>query len=223
MEFRNALNKLINSIGTKIIFPYVLLTIIIAGIGAFIVTNLVTGTLQERFDNQLLDSGRVVAEIMVDYEQARLAVLRAVAGTEGVPVNFDGSGSYDPDGSIISYIWLFGDGETGYSQTVSHTYSQEGNYTVTLTISDDDSETSTDTTYVIIVDQNPLTDFSVSPTSGMVQLTVTYTDISTSYDGIISWLWDFSSRDVRSIVQSKNLGLSKRKSSRETIISSYPK
>ena len=85
MGFRQGLNKLFNSIGTKIIFPYVLLTIIVAGIGAFIVTNLVTGTLQERFDNQLLDSGRVVAEIMVDYEQTRLSVLRAVAGTEGVP------------------------------------------------------------------------------------------------------------------------------------------
>jgi two-component system, OmpR family, phosphate regulon sensor histidine kinase PhoR len=80
-----SLRKLINSIGTKIILPYVFLTMIVAGIGAFIVTNLVTGTLQERFDNQLLDAGRVVAEIMVDYEQTRLSVLRAVAGTEGVP------------------------------------------------------------------------------------------------------------------------------------------
>ena len=85
MNIRHSLQRLVNSIGTKIIFPYVLLTLIVAGIGAFIVTNLVTGTLQERFDNQLLDAGRVVAEIMVDYEQDRLAVLRAVAGTEGVP------------------------------------------------------------------------------------------------------------------------------------------
>lgn len=84
MTFRDTFRKLVNSIGTKIVFPYVLLTLIVAGIGAFIVTNLVTGTLQERFDNQLLDSGRVVAEIMVDFEQARLSVLRAVAGTEGV-------------------------------------------------------------------------------------------------------------------------------------------
>ena len=81
MKLRQTLQKLVNSIGTKIIFPYVLLTLIVAGIGAFIVTNLVTGTLQERFDNQLLDAGRVVAEIMVDYEQERLAVLRSVAGT----------------------------------------------------------------------------------------------------------------------------------------------
>jgi PAS domain S-box-containing protein len=81
---RQTFTRLINSIGTKIIVPYVFLTIVVAGIGAFIVTNLVTGTLQERFDNQLIDSGRVVAEIMVDYEQNRLAVLRAVTETQGV-------------------------------------------------------------------------------------------------------------------------------------------
>ena len=85
MGIINTVKGLIDSIGTKIILPYVVLTIIVAGIGAFIVTNLVTGTLQERFDNQLLDSGRVVAEIMVDYEQIRLSVLRAVASTDGVP------------------------------------------------------------------------------------------------------------------------------------------
>lgn len=73
------------SVGTKIILPYVLLTLVVAGVGAFVVTNLVTGSLQERFNNQLLDAGRVVAERMVAYEQERLAVLRLVANSEGVP------------------------------------------------------------------------------------------------------------------------------------------
>ena len=85
MKIPPSLKKNINSIGTKIIIPYVVLTLIVAGIGAFILTNLVTGTLQERFDNQLLDSGRVAAAVMVDYEQERLAVLRSIAGTIGVP------------------------------------------------------------------------------------------------------------------------------------------
>src|SRR5687767_12078811 len=73
------------SVGTKIILPYVLLTLVVAGVGAFVVTNLVTGSLQERFNNQLLDAGRVVAERMVAYEQERLAVLRLIANSEGVP------------------------------------------------------------------------------------------------------------------------------------------
>ena len=82
---RKLLEKLGNSIGTKIVLPYLLLTLTVAGAGAFIVTNLVTGTLQERFTNQLLDAGRVVAESMVTYEEDRLEILRTIAFTEGVP------------------------------------------------------------------------------------------------------------------------------------------
>ncbi len=72
------------SIGSKIIVPYTVLTLVIAAIGAFIVTNLVTGSLSERFQNQLLDAGRIVAESMVDEEESRLAVLRIIANTDGV-------------------------------------------------------------------------------------------------------------------------------------------
>jgi two-component system phosphate regulon sensor histidine kinase PhoR len=77
-------SKLGASIGTKIILPYLLLALAVGGVGAFVVTSLVTNSLQERFNNQLLDAGRIVAETIVGYEQERLAVLRAVAGTEGV-------------------------------------------------------------------------------------------------------------------------------------------
>jgi len=72
------------SIGTKIILPYFLLTLVTASAGAFVVTNLVTSSLQERFENQLLDAGRVVAESMVEYERNRLSVLRAASNTLGV-------------------------------------------------------------------------------------------------------------------------------------------
>ncbi len=84
---RYTLNRLAASIGTKIILPYLLLTLAVAGVGAFIVTSLVTGSMRERFNNQLLDAGRVASDAMVRYESDRLEVLRAVAGTEGVPEN----------------------------------------------------------------------------------------------------------------------------------------
>lgn len=83
--WQRVFNRLSNSIGTKIVVPYLLLTLGVAGVGAFIVVRLTTGSLQERFNNQLLDAGRVVSESMVDYEEERLEVLRAVAGTQGVP------------------------------------------------------------------------------------------------------------------------------------------
>jgi PKD repeat protein len=59
-------------------------------------------------------------------------------GTIGVPVHFDGSGSYDPDGTIIFYEWDFGDGNTGGGVNPTHIYASPGLRTVTLIVVDDD-------------------------------------------------------------------------------------
>gem|GEM_PF-2142027 len=56
---------------------------------------------------------------------------------------FDASGSYDPDGAIISYEWGFGDGTTDSGQVVTHTYHHPGQYTVTLTVTDNTGLTAT--------------------------------------------------------------------------------
>ncbi|MEU8798006.1 PKD domain-containing protein [Spirillospora sp. NPDC048819] len=50
---------------------------------------------------------------------------------------FDASGSADPDGSIASYAWDFGDGQTGTGATPEHAYAEAGAYTVKLTVTDD--------------------------------------------------------------------------------------
>jgi len=58
-------------------------------------------------------------------------------------VNFDASGSSDPDGSIEKYKWDFGDSSTGTGQKLAHSYSDNNTYTVTLTVTDDDGATNT--------------------------------------------------------------------------------
>ena len=74
------------SIGTKIILPYFLLTLIVASVGAYVVTNFVASSLEERITNQLLDAGQIVAEGMVRHEEQRLQTLRTVVGTTGIPL-----------------------------------------------------------------------------------------------------------------------------------------
>lgn len=63
-------------------------------------------------------------------------------GITPLVVNFVGSNSYDPDGEVISYNWEFGD-NTGTDQiNPTHTYTQEGTYTVFLTVTDNKGATS---------------------------------------------------------------------------------
>jgi len=65
-------------------------------------------------------------------------------------VYFDGSNSNDPDGSILSWTWNFGDGAKDLGETVSHKYLEPGNYTVTLTVRDNRYTDTSDTCTVNI-------------------------------------------------------------------------
>lgn len=68
--------------------------------------------------------------------------------------SFDASGSSDPDGSIVSYAWDFGDGATATTRVSSRTYAAAGNYPVTLTVTDNDGA-SRGTTQTVIATQAP--------------------------------------------------------------------
>ncbi|MCP4412738.1 MAG: PKD domain-containing protein, partial [Gammaproteobacteria bacterium] len=50
--------------------------------------------------------------------------------------DFDGSKSFDADGDTLSYMWNFGDGNTGEGAKVTHVYSKPGTYIVSLTVND---------------------------------------------------------------------------------------
>jgi PKD repeat protein len=68
-------------------------------------------------------------------------------------VTFNGSGSYDIDGTITDYVWEFGDGTAGTTgMTTTHTYGTAGKYTVKLTIRDDGGLNGTDTAIVTVTE-----------------------------------------------------------------------
>jgi parallel beta-helix repeat protein len=68
-------------------------------------------------------------------------------------VNFDGSSSYD-NGLIVDYFWDFGDGTNGSGAFQLHSYNTPGNYSIILTVKDEDGNISTDTTFVSIFESS---------------------------------------------------------------------
>jgi len=80
----------------------------------------------------------------------------------GETVSFDASASSDADGSIASYEWDFGDGETATGATPIHTYDSAGDYDVTLTVTDDDGATDEVTQTVSISEVSDPANFQVS-------------------------------------------------------------
>ncbi|WP_169302402.1 PKD domain-containing protein [Halorientalis salina] len=124
---------------------------------------------------------------------------KAVAFAEPIPaemgetITFDASSSYDPDGSVESYEWSFSDGTTTNGKTATRSYSSTGDYEVTLTVTDDDGKSGSDTVTVTVGNQAPTADASADKTTVIPDETVTFDGSGSSDpDGSIeSYEWDF--------------------------------
>jgi PKD repeat protein len=111
----------------------------------------------------------------------------------GVTVAFDGSTSTDPDGSIVSYAWVFGDGSTGTGMQASHVFTAKGTFRVRLTVVDSDGLSNETTRTLAIPDRAPRI---TSSTPGVVPLTIdagatqTFTVIAWDPDGdVLTYTW----------------------------------
>ena len=111
--------------------------------------------------------------------------------TEGmVPltVTFTDLSTNDPE----TWSWLFGDGGTSAERNPVYTYVKEGTYTVNLTVANRAGVSSKEKPEFIHAKPAviaPVADFNANPTSGMVPLTVTFTDASKN--GPTAWKWTF--------------------------------
>ncbi len=108
-------------------------------------------------------------------------------------ISFDASGSYDSDGTIVSYSWDFGDGTTATDVSVQHVYSQDGTYTVSLTVTDDDGATDTTSATITVLNRVPVASFTESAETVSTGESIHF-DASESYDPdgtIVAYSWDF--------------------------------
>jgi DNA/RNA endonuclease G (NUC1) len=77
------------------------------------------------------------------------------ASDEGSTVAMSAAASFDPNGTVNSYAWNFGDGIASTGPSLSHTYAQDGDYTVRLIVTDNDGLADTTTSAVHVSNVAP--------------------------------------------------------------------
>ncbi len=108
------------------------------------------------------------------------------AGPSPLAVTFTDQSS----GAVGSWLWDFGDGNTSTAQSPSHTYTTDGQYTVTLTVAGSYGPDSiTAMNLVSVGELPPDAAFGAAPASGAAPLDVAFNDQSTG--AITSWAWEF--------------------------------
>jgi serine protease len=139
----------------------------VAALGKAVDSSLSATELRQRLKETAVDvglssdkqgSGRVDAANIVGgggggNESPTVSIDASSASVEvGEEVTFDGSTSADPDGTITSYEWDFGDGTGATGEVVTKAYDSSGDYSVTLTVTDDAGATTSDSVAVTVGD-----------------------------------------------------------------------
>jgi len=119
--------------------------------------------------------------------------------------SFDATLSYAPSGEIVTYQWTFGDGGAEEGPVADHTYGEDGEYTVRLTVIDSNGLSSTRTMTVQALNPPPVAGFSYTPKSNMegedfvsCSETITFDagEHCTDDGEIVSYEWFFGYRDA---------------------------
>jgi PKD repeat protein len=102
------------------------------------------------------DQARVTVTVSGTPNQPPTARVSAPgSATVNSSVTFSGTQSSDPDGTIQSYAWAFGDGTTATGPTVTKVYAATGTYNVVLTVTDNRGATATASHVITVTTSNP--------------------------------------------------------------------
>lgn len=142
-------------------------------------------------DGGLTSSYSRMVEVLNRMPSAQISASILVLPT-GDSLDLDGSGSSDPDGSVETYTWIFGDGSVAYGRQVSHVYGDDGIYMVVLTITDDLGGTDSTSVFIQVENRPPM------PAIEGPDAAQTLTDIEFTAEGALDpdgriegYYWDF--------------------------------
>jgi DNA-binding beta-propeller fold protein YncE len=83
-------------------------------------------------------AGAGVGQLVVAPDQSPTAAFTAPSPIAGAPALFSGAGSTDPDGTVASFSWSFGDGGVATGVAPSHVYVSPGTYSAQLSLIDNE-------------------------------------------------------------------------------------
>lgn len=127
-----------------------------------------------------------------------------ISGSAPLAVNFDSTGTTDPDGIVMSYAWDFGDANnstvdnpnTSTEANPSHTYTNIGNYTPTLTVTDNMGATASQSTNITATDTNAS---CITNCMSVDNIALSYKAKSNTIEGFVS-LFDENNSTVKDAV-----------------------
>jgi PKD repeat protein len=132
-------------------------------------------------------------------------------GDEGSPVAFDGSGSFDPDGHSITFSWDFGDGNTGVGVNPVHTYADNDDFPVCLTVTDIHGASTTVCTTAFISNVAPSVgpisvDATIIPIGTTINANADFTDPGTADTHTAVWDWGDGSSSPGIVTEANGSG-----------------
>ncbi len=137
--------------------------------------------------------GTVSSELVVEANQVPVAVMGEPV-CDRLECVFDGVGSSDPDDSIVSYVWDFGDGSDPVEGvSPSHVFGVAGAYTVTLTVMDEFGATGSVSMDLEVLANNAPVAVIGDPVCGLLECSFDGAGSSDpdTGDSVVSYLWDF--------------------------------
>jgi PKD domain/FG-GAP-like repeat len=116
----------------------------------------------------------------------------AVAGANptsvaiGQTVTFSSTGSTDPDGTITSFAWDFGDGSSATTATATHAYATAGTFQAKLTVTDNSGATGTASVTITVADNTaPTVSISGAVFTPTVADNIGVTEVEWYFDGAL--------------------------------------